>query len=348
MFELFDSVLTHDQEVDFVAVKKPSDKYEKEAKKLRIFSEELWNLLAENGCWIGGGAITSVFTNKPINDIDVYFPNKEAFSNVMAHVYGVSWNGGGDLSFRNCIVQHVTNKSILITSDEEKVQFIVFRFFESVQDIFDSFDFTAVMGAFNMKDEEFILHPDFLKHNAQRFLSFNKGTAYPLISMLRVDKYRERGYTTSKQEMLKIGFAINAKNFDSWEKAIDEVGSMYGLDPEKVFDTTKPFSIDEVITQLDNLLIPVKFINTNPVHDFFKLAKLMPEKLTPEVLEYVEKYKGVEYYQRPSFLGWLEEKEKSVQLPPAQAGEIAIPAPIGITPSVSVEIKRPKPLLNWP
>jgi len=318
MFALFDSVEEHDQEIDFVP-KQKGEVYPKEAKKLQIFSEDLWDILAENGCWIAGGAITSVFTNKEINDVDVYFPSKEAFCNVMAQVYGVSWSGGGDLSFRDCIVQHVTNKSILILSNSAKVQFIVFRFFEDVQQIFDSFDFTAVMGAYDMKNKQFIFHPEFLKHNAQRFLSFNAGTAYPLISMLRVDKYRTRGYSTSKQEMLKIGMAIANKNFDSWDKVIDEVGSMYGIDPKKVFDTSKPFSLDEAISQMDNILLPEKFIELNCVTDFFKLAEMMPDKLSESVLQYVEDEKDSDSYYRKGYLTYLLEKEKGTYKVPKKS-----------------------------
>ena len=42
----------------------------------KLVDAEPWELLADQGCMIAGGALTSVFTNKPVNDIDVYFPNK--------------------------------------------------------------------------------------------------------------------------------------------------------------------------------------------------------------------------------------------------------------------------------
>lgn len=31
------------------------------------------------GAFAAGGAVTSVFTGKPINDVDVYFKSREAF-----------------------------------------------------------------------------------------------------------------------------------------------------------------------------------------------------------------------------------------------------------------------------
>lgn len=299
-------IMDEEQAVDFIKPKNTIVKeFKKEENKLLCFSDDLAYLLERNGCWIAGGAVTSVFTGKEINDIDVYFPSKEAFSNVMAEIYD-----GNEVSFGDAHVCHCTDKSILIQSSGQDVQFIVFKFFDSVEDIFASFDFTAVMGAYSFADEKFHLHPDFMRHNAQRFLSFNNGTDYPLISMLRVDKYRERVYTTSKQEMLKIGFAVANKNFDSWDKVIDEVGSMYGLNPDEIFDTTKPFSLDETITQLDNLFIPKHYKNIDPPGDMVALAKRMPDKVTQSVLDYAEAYKDVEiYWRRKSYLEFLKEKD---------------------------------------
>lgn len=329
--------ITSDQDVDFVIPKNTTGEFAKEKHKLLCFSDDLQYLLAENGCWIAGGAITSVFTGKEINDIDVYFPNKEAFSNVMASIYD------NDVSFGDAHICHITDKSILLQSDSKDVQFIVFKFFDSVQEIFDSFDFTAVMGAYSMKDETFHLHPEFMKHNSQRFLSFNKGTAYPLISMLRVDKYRERGYTTSKQEMLKIGFAIAAKNFDSWEKVIDEVGSMYGLNPEEIFDTTKPFSLGETITQLDNLFIPKHYKNREVPGDLFQLAKRMPEKMSQSVLDYVEAYKDeTDYWTRKNYFEFIEARKNPV----VESVKLSLNLPAAVPASIPVAVTTS--LLNWP
>lgn len=317
-------IMDQEQAVDFI--KAPTlvvKEFKKEEDKLLCFSDDLAFLLERHGCWIAGGAITSVFTGKEINDIDVYFPSKEAFSSVMAEIYDA------EVSFGEAHVCHITNKSLLLQSDGQDVQFSVFKFFDSVEDIFESFDFTAVMGAYSFAEKKFYFHPEFMKHNAQRFLKFNKGTRYPLISMLRVDKYRERGYTTSKQEMLKIGMAIANKNFDGWEMVIDEVGSMYGLNPGEIFDTTKPFSLDEVITQLDNLFIPKHYKNTDPPGDLFDLAKRMPDKMSQSVLDYVEAYKDVISWSRKSYFDFVETKENDVELPKAK-----LPMP----PSVFVSV----------
>lgn len=271
--------------------------YPNELRKLKAhMSSDLWEVLAENGCMIAGGAVTSVFTNKEINDVDVYFPSAEAFTKVVAEVYGTYTHGLESefgLGYTEARGMHVTKKSLLILSDSYDVQFIGYSFYPTAPDIFKAFDYTINMGACYMYDGRFSLHEDFLKHNAQRYLHFNPDTLYPLISVLRSSKYRERGYTISKAQMLRALLAVNKKNIDSWEKLIDELGGMYGVAPEEIFDTTKEFSLELAIATLDNFEIRDKIITNNPTVDDVVLA--MPGSFTQEFVQkrhaYFDKHK---------------------------------------------------------
>src|SRR5690606_3144507 len=94
-------------------------------------------------------------------------------------------------------VNGLTQRSIMIGDKENIHQLMWFKYFNTAQDIFNSFDFTVCMGAFDFETEEFIFHPDFFKHNSQRYLKFNTGTDFPVMSLLRVDKYRQKGYDIS-------------------------------------------------------------------------------------------------------------------------------------------------------
>ena len=58
-------------------------------------------------------------------------------------------------------------------------------------------------------EDNFILHKDFLRHNSQKTLRVNTATDYPIISALRVDKYKKKGYSISKGEFIKILMIIN-------------------------------------------------------------------------------------------------------------------------------------------
>ncbi len=246
--------------------------YKNEVKKIKSrMSPDLWDMLADQGCIIAGGAVTSVFTNKDINDIDVYFPSKEAFSKVIKEIYsstdGLEKEGEYSLGYADARVNHVSKKAVLLHSDQQEVQLIGHQFFGNAQDIFKSFDFSINMGAIYMYDGRVSLDAQFLKHNAQKYLHFNPQTTYPLISALRVDKYRQRGYTISKAQMLRVLLAVNNKCIDNWETLMDELGGMYGTPPEEIFDTSKPFNLDDAIAALDGFEIKDIIVPNNPTID---------------------------------------------------------------------------------
>ena len=100
---------------------------------------------------------------------------------------------------------------------------------------------------------------------------------------MRVNKYRERGYTISKSQMLRVLLAINLKQIDSWEKLIDELGGMYGTPPEEIFDTTKPFDLVYAMEALDNFEIKDTIIANRPTIDDVILT--MSDSFVPEFIE---------------------------------------------------------------
>lgn len=243
--------------------------YQSEINKIKaIVGHDLYNFLAEQGCYIAGGALTSVFTNAEINDVDIYFPSKEAFTQVMRAIYDVDGERD-DFSYADAIVQHVSNKAVLVkaNSGNSDVQFIAHKFYENALDIFKDFDFSINMAAIDMKSGNFVSTPYFFKHLGQRYLHVNTNTSYPLISTLRVDKYRKRGYNISKAQLLRLLLAVNAKEIDSWEKLADELGGMYGTAPEEIFDYSQPFSLQLAIDKLDNFEISDKLHTNCPEYE---------------------------------------------------------------------------------
>ena len=119
---------------------------------------------------VAGGCITSLFTNKEINDVDMYFKSKKDLSDFLYEEMQANW-----------VIAH-TDKAILFKYDNKKIQAIYFKFYETAEQIFDTFDFTVCMGAYDFDKEEFVLHNDFLRHNASKILKFNSNTAFPIVS----------------------------------------------------------------------------------------------------------------------------------------------------------------------
>jgi hypothetical protein len=190
------------------------------------------------GAFVAGGAITSIFTAQPVNDVDIYFKSREAFEEAVKDSYDV-----GDW----CV--DVSKRAVTFANGPRVMQFMHFDFFPNAAAIFDAFDFTCCMGAFDFDADEFVLHDDFMRHCAQRFLRFHPGTRYPLASATRILKYQDRGYTIGKGDILRIVLAARRVKIDSWEDLRDQIGGAYG-DKVVLNGENQPFSIDAAIAAL--------------------------------------------------------------------------------------------------
>ena len=199
-----------------------------------------------HGCYVAGGAITCIATGKheDIDDYDIYFTDKD--SAVAAIRY---------MKEDNCHVSFVSDKSIsYATNAATKIQFIYNDFYPSAEDIFSHFDFTICMGAYDSRDKKVYTHEKFWMHNAQKFLSVNTGTKFPIISQLRLDKYSKRGYKTSRNEMIKLSLAVASLNITTWEEAKAQVGNSYGFTLADFKDCEKtPFSMEALIARIESV-----------------------------------------------------------------------------------------------
>lgn len=197
------------------------------------------------GCFVAGGAITSIYTNKPINDFDIYPKHDEGLRNAILWAYEQSgyW-----------CVDHSSRAMTFAKGDKGEypnIQIMHFENFSTAQTIFDFFDFTVCMGAYDMDEKKFILHEQFLEHCSQRYLSFNRNTRYPYASARRVKKYEERGYTIGTIEFQKILLACTAKPITSWDDLKEQIGGVYG--EAITIPDDEEFTIEGMWTALETL-----------------------------------------------------------------------------------------------
>ena len=251
-----------------------------EKNKLKDYlGKSLYNKLKRYNAIIAGGMITSLFTRNEIHDVDVYFRRPEDLAAFVEEIWG------------SYIASHTKKATMFVTRNRNigkdiYVQVIHFKYFQTPQEVFDTFDFTHVMGAYDFAIEDFILHKDFLKHNAQRILKFNKNTAFPLISLIRSNKYMDRGYSISKPELMRIILTCMNLEINSYDELKEHLGGMYGESYDKVFENVKDeeFNLEEAINRLQNLSLdedyfkqsePVKFDNQD---DFIETVCQLPVK----------------------------------------------------------------------
>ena len=283
----------------------------KELKKL--IPQPTWNFLKAHKCMLVGGALTSILTKKEINDFDIYFKDRDSFILSLMDVRNIKDNlpieefpEEDEINFQHLDQYEFhylchTEKSVTFKPKYSEVlfQFIHQNFYKDVDEVFNDFDFTINMIGYDFELDEVVVHPEAMLHLSQRILVTNSGTKYPLISILRTNKYQERGYTISKKEMIKLLLAVNKLEINSYEDVGKHIGGLYGaLNVAEVFDTTKEFSVDEVIMQLSEL-------------DFDSLNSIKTDKrpmLFDEALQEIilgEHYSNLPYMKRVHLINGL-------------------------------------------
>jgi hypothetical protein len=245
-------------------------KFEKN-KLYAYLGDDLVEALKHYKAFIAGGTITSLFCNREINDIDVYFRNEESILGFLSEI----WEGG------RYIVSN-TKKATQLLYDDVNLQTIHFQYFNSPEEIFNTFDFTICMGCFDFTTEQFTLHHDFLKHNSQRILKFNNETAFPIVSLLRVQKYEKKGYSISKPEFIRIILTCMNLDISTYDELKEQLGGMYGINYDKLFEDVKdePFDLQAAIDKIANIALD---------EDYFKKPTSVEFNSLEDVLDTIAK-----------------------------------------------------------
>jgi hypothetical protein len=138
------------------------------------------------------------------------------------------------------------------------------------------------MAAYSSLTDEIVYHENFLLHNSQRRLFFNSGTKFPILSSLRIQKYEKRGYNISKNEFLKVIFAVKKCEINSWKDLKNQCGQLYGCNFIQDSDIPdQEFSMDaalEVISKVN-----------------FEQKSIKKFKYRPEVIDVVLKGEPIKY-----------------------------------------------------
>lgn len=159
--------------------------------------------------WIAGGAITSFVTKEKVNDYDVFTPEPVKLIERLK-------DGVGYISYEN---EFVANFNV----DGNKVQVIKRYSPKTCEEIFETFDFTIVCGAYDGKT--FYCHDRFWQDIATRRLVVNTLT-FPLRTLERVAKYAKRGYSACPIGLLELAKSIHSLTID-WNNPDENALSFY-------------------------------------------------------------------------------------------------------------------------
>jgi hypothetical protein len=180
---------------------------------LKLLPFKIIEIFKENCGSLCGGAVTSLFSNSRIKDFDLYFESRESFNKVKKHF-------DKDLATEcNLKLVFSTKNALTYSFDTEgkkgTIQLIK-AFHGDINTIFEKFDFYCCMGSYQFSTSKFVLHDSFLKDIAQRRLTFNPATPYPLSSLIRVRKYIGKGYSIDAINLVKLALSIHKLDLNTY------------------------------------------------------------------------------------------------------------------------------------
>jgi hypothetical protein len=193
--------------------------------------------------FVAGGAVSCVFTGREVNDVDIYPKTSRAAAYILHFILDKTR------------VISVTERSVFSLyfagEDTYALNLVVLQdaVFPTAEDIFNKFDFTVVMGAYDVAADTFVLHDRFMLDNAARRLHVHTGTQYPIESTLRVQKYASYGYKISRTQMFKLLLRVTQLNIRSYEELKNHLGGLYGYNILEVLGKHfgRPVSLNDTV-----------------------------------------------------------------------------------------------------
>ena len=178
----------------------------KDRSALQYLLSDLRNLNA----YLCGGAITSIFSNSRVNDLDFYLYSTSVeyfrlFKELMTKHH-----------FK-CEVESDTafTYSRRVGRGKRVIQ-LVKAFQGSSEEIYETFDFTVCCGSYNFSDNQFELHERFLPDIAARRLVYLGVSRFPICAMYRTLKYTRKGYTLSGATVMHIALCISQLEIETY------------------------------------------------------------------------------------------------------------------------------------
>jgi len=160
--------------------------------------------------WIAGGAVLSAITGDEINDYDVFSTSPQLLIEKLK-------------AFSQAQVTYENPFFVNFLLYGMKIQVITRYMPIDPSELFDTFDFTVVCGAFD--GQTFYCHERFWQDIATKRLVIN-AAPYPLKTMERLTKYAGRGYKPCPVGLLEVARKINEMEID-WNNPDENQLSFY-------------------------------------------------------------------------------------------------------------------------
>ena len=171
-----------------------------------------------DGPWIAGGSLHRTYRDISLNDsdVDVFFKDNEQLNK-----YLIDLNGSALSTKRYTIKSYMVSEwhhTFVITymDADIKIQCVSFKYFESIEKLFESFDINLCRIAYD--GHSVIYEENALNNIRDNKLKFNEGSIYyPSVTLKRMVKYIKLGYNIEDMDLKILTHAF----YNSKKKAID-------------------------------------------------------------------------------------------------------------------------------
>lgn len=162
----------------------------------------------DEGPWVAGGAVRRTMTGEPLtSDIDFFFRSNRQYNNFLeeAMSLGTKLISSNDMNVSMVLPADYSTLHLQGTpktaQEELKVQAIKFRYYESLEQVIDSFDFTLSQFGF---DGEYIYMSDFALWDVARKKIVPHKITYATSSLRRLLKYGAQGFSVCSGGLSEI------------------------------------------------------------------------------------------------------------------------------------------------
>jgi len=198
--------------------------------------------------FVAGGALTSVFLNTTVIDLDIFFIHEDHY-NEFKRAHNHSFNRKNLICQTDCADSYNINGI--------RVQLIK-RIYGKPCEVIGRFDYTICMAAYLPMSGEIILGNNFLYHLSGKELHYHIGE-YPLASLWRAKKYLKKGFNFPAVEIIKLALTINNLNIKDYKELKEQ---LEGIDTLFLMDLTnallkqgkKEFEFKKALVFMENVL----------------------------------------------------------------------------------------------
>lgn len=171
-----------------------------------------------DGPWIAGGCLHRTYRNLPLieADIDVFFKNKEQLDKFLLDLNAGALNTNKYKTTSLVVSEWHHTICVNYMDREWKIQCVSFKYFNTIEELFNSFDINLCRIAYDGKN--IISEHNVFDQIKDKKLKFDKNSIhYPSVTLKRLVKYVKMGYNVEDEDLRILTYAF----FNSKKKAID-------------------------------------------------------------------------------------------------------------------------------